>query len=307
MASDAAAATGAPDQHEHASSTRARCAADASRTRRIGGSEEPAGELAPVLRGAGVVGPISSSRSTNSWRASSSSFTRSSRRGELGVVVVVRRQRRRRAGPAPRPGAPRRSRGCGPAPPAPPRTRPARRAARPAPTTAASLSGSSSRARRRLTSSPASTSAATVCSSSVGSSRSTNCPHLVLGVGAEEAVDGLAVLQRDDERDALDAERLGDAGVLVDVDLHQHDLAVGLVDDLLDDRPEGAARTAPRRPEVDDDRHLLRALDHLGLEGGIGDVEGHEERRYRWRVVDPPGVATVAVVEAPATARRGAR
>ena len=45
------------------------------------------------------------------------------------------------------------------------------------------------------------------------------------------------------------------------------------VDHVLDDRTELAARAAPRGPQVDHDRHVLGALDDLGLERGVGDVD----------------------------------
>ena len=45
---------------------------------------------------------------------------------------------------------------------------------------------------------------------------------------------------------------------------------------LLDDRAERAARSAPRRPQVDHDRHVHRSLEDVGLEGGIRRIEvGH--------------------------------
>ena len=97
--------------------------------------------------------------------------------------------------------------------------------------------------------------------------------HVGLGLGADEAVDHLAVLQGVHGRDALHLERRGRLRVRVDVDLGQHDLAAGLVDHLLEDRAERLARAAPLRPQVDHDGHLLGALDHLGGEGGIGDVD----------------------------------
>ena len=100
-------------------------------------------------------------------------------------------------------------------------------------------------------------------------------PHVGLGLGADEAVDDLAVLQRVHGRDALHLERRGRLAVGVDVDLGEDDLAAGLVDHLLEDRSERLARAAPLRPEVDHHRHLLRALHHLGGEGGVGDVDRH--------------------------------
>src|SRR3546814_286433 len=75
---------------------------------------------------------------------------------------------------------------------------------------------------------------------------------------------------------------------LVDVDLRQHDLSVGLGDHLLDDRAERLARSAPLGPEVDDDRHGLRALHHIRGEGGIGDVDRHWRRAPALRCLVAP-------------------
>ena len=79
------------------------------------------------------------------------------------------------------------------------------------------------------------------------------------------------------------------ARVLVDVDLRQHDLAVGGVDHLLDDRPERAARPAPLCPQVDDDGHLLRPLHHLGVERGVGDIDIGHGFEATGRLLDGPG------------------
>ena len=136
-----------------------------------------------------------------------------------------------------------------------------------------SLPGSSSRAWRRLDSSPAASSRESSLSASVGQQRLHEASDLLLGIGADEAVDHLAVPEGVHRRDRLHPERLADARVLVDVDLRQHDLAVGPLDHLLDDRPEGAAGAAPRRPQINDDGHFLRALHHFGVERGVGDID----------------------------------
>jgi hypothetical protein len=97
---------------------------------------------------------------------------------------------------------------------------------------------------------------------------------LDLGVGdcADELGDHLAVLERLDRRNALDAELPGNALIRVGVDLGELDLAVPLADGVLDRRAQGPAGTAPLGPEVDDHRHLLRAFDNLGLELLFADV-----------------------------------
>ena len=71
-----------------------------------------------------------------------------------------------------------------------------------------------------------------------------------------------AVAEQADERDALHVVLLRERRLLVDV--HLHDLVGALAHrrDLLDDRADLAARPAPRRPEVDDHRHV--GAEHLG-------------------------------------------
>ena len=67
---------------------------------------------------------------------------------------------------------------------------------------------------------------------------------------------------------------IGQALLLVDVDLHELDLVLALLGDLLEDGRDGVAWTAPLGPEVDDDGCL--ALQDLLLEGRFRDVKCHE-------------------------------
>ena len=68
---------------------------------------------------------------------------------------------------------------------------------------------------------------------------------------------------------------VGERLVGVDVDLGQIDLAVALGRLRLQRRAELAARAAPFGPEVDDDRNLVGAVDHMLLEGRLVDVSDH--------------------------------
>ena len=70
----------------------------------------------------------------------------------------------------------------------------------------------------------------------------------------------------------LDPEHRREPGVRVDVDLRQLDRARTGCDLGLQDRRERPTRAAPRGPEVDDDRALVRALDHVALECRLRDV-----------------------------------
>jgi hypothetical protein len=92
---------------------------------------------------------------------------------------------------------------------------------------------------------------------------------------ADELVGHLAALERLHGRDPLDAERLGQARVGVGVDLGEDHLTLARARGLLEHRCQRAARATPFGPEVHDDRRRLRALEDLGLEGVLGDVDDH--------------------------------
>ena len=127
--------------------------------------------------------------------------------------------------------------------------------------------------------------------------------HEVLGQRPHETVDDCAVLQRVDGRNRLHLKRLRDSRVLVGVDLHQHHLAAGRVDHLLDDGAERAARATPWRPQIDNHRHVVRTVDDFGLEGCVGDIGGHGGHdigngRYRTEAMSPvQGIDVAAVSE----------
>src|SRR5665811_390696 len=63
-----------------------------------------------------------------------------------------------------------------------------------------------------------------------------------------------------------------DLRVLVDIELHQRDRALGRAHGLLQDRRELLARAAPRCPEINQDRPLARSLDDVAHEIGGGAV-----------------------------------
>ena len=89
--------------------------------------------------------------------------------------------------------------------------------------------------------------------------------HLGLGQRADEAVDRLAALEQDAERDAAHAEHLRqllrDLGLVVGVELDQLEAAgVGGLE-LLEHRAERLARAAPRRPDVEQHRLRERGVD----------------------------------------------
>src|SRR6266851_4453417 len=91
---------------------------------------------------------------------------------------------------------------------------------------------------------------------------------LALRQGADEAVDRPPVLEGIDGGDRLDAHLLRDLRALVDIDLDHAHGALGLAHRLLEQRPQLLARAAPRRPEIDDHRAVMRGVDDIGHEGG---------------------------------------
>ncbi|MGC0370634.1 hypothetical protein RKD05_002886 [Microbacterium sp. SLBN-111] len=101
--------------------------------------------------------------------------------------------------------------------------------------------------------------------------------HLLLGHGTGEQRHRLPRDERDDHRNRLGPEALGELRVRVDIDLGEHDLAGELDDDLLEDGAQLLAGTAPLCPQVDDDGHAAREFEDL-TERRIGDIE-HEGRR----------------------------
>src|SRR4051812_49921241 len=91
--------------------------------------------------------------------------------------------------------------------------------------------------------------------------------QLALALGTDEPADGLAMFEDDERGDAHHFEAAGGVGVVVDVELGDAHLAGLLGRDLLEDRGDHLARTAPLGPEVDDDDVGAVAGD-LFVEGG---------------------------------------
>src|ERR1700733_5722092 len=82
----------------------------------------------------------------------------------------------------------------------------------------------------------------------------------------------LALFERDQSRNAANAEARRNRRLLVDIDLGEAGARFELLCRLVEDRRHRAARPAPWRPEVDDQRHVV-ALDVL--------VERLRRQRYR--------------------------
>ena len=75
-----------------------------------------------------------------------------------------------------------------------------------------------------------------------------------VGVGTDDLLDGLALVEDDKGGHGLDADLGRDLFLRIDVDLVEVDLvAGGRVRDLLEDGADDPARTAPGSPEVNDD------------------------------------------------------
>src|ERR1700716_3441782 len=94
--------------------------------------------------------------------------------------------------------------------------------------------------------------------------------ELALRVGADDLLGDLPVLEHDQRGDREDLVLRRRLLVLVGVELDDLQI-LALAGDLLEYGGDDTAGTAPRRPEVDEDRGV--GLDDLGYEGGVGDLD----------------------------------
>jgi 8-oxo-dGTP diphosphatase len=108
--------------------------------------------------------------------------------------------------------------------------------------------------------------------------------QVALGQRTGEALHQPAADGEQHRRDALDLQLARDGLVAVDVDLGKHPRATTLGGEPLEHGGQLLARTAPVGPEVDEDGHLQRALQHVALEGRLRDVE---DVRRRGRAAAP--------------------
>src|SRR6516165_1144681 len=98
--------------------------------------------------------------------------------------------------------------------------------------------------------------------------------EFLLRLRADLARRQLTVLEQHQSRNRHDAVFRRRARVLVDIELDDLDLAVERVGNLFERRRDHPARAAPFRPEINN--HGTARLEHVLLEGGIGDLLDHE-------------------------------
>ncbi len=103
---------------------------------------------------------------------------------------------------------------------------------------------------------------------------------------ALEAIDRLALPKGINRRDGLHAQLSRDALVLIHVDLDHPHRAACCGHCRFELRAEGFARAAPRRPKIDDHRHLFGGLDDIRHKGRLGDVFDQIARRGILRLAE---------------------
>ena len=106
--------------------------------------------------------------------------------------------------------------------------------------------------------------------------RRATCPQC-----AHEAVHRLAVLEGIDCRDRLDTKLLRHRRVLVDIHLHELHGAPRRLHRVFEHGRQLLAGAAPGCPEIDDDRHLARCLDHVAGKGLCRRVHNEAGRGFR--------------------------
>src|SRR4029453_10370242 len=107
--------------------------------------------------------------------------------------------------------------------------------------------------------------------------------QLTLTLGPHQALLRRAILEDDERGDAHDVVAAGDVWILVDVQLGDADLARMLAGDLIEDRGDHFARSAPLGTEVDDHR-LGRGANRL-VERGVGEggyAFNHVQVTFLW-------------------------
>jgi hypothetical protein len=97
------------------------------------------------------------------------------------------------------------------------------------------------------------------------------CANLRQWLGAYEFIDDASAAKQLHGRDAADLKLLRQILVLVGVHLDDFDFAGVFVGELLEHRPECATGTAPRGPEVDQNRLRGGGVDHLRRKGSRRD------------------------------------
>ena len=91
-------------------------------------------------------------------------------------------------------------------------------------------------------------------------------------VETDKTLDDLAVLEEDQGGDRIDAITGGQIHVLVGIDLDDLDGLGVIWRELLHERGDPAARTAPRGPEID--QHRLCRAENFAFETGLGKFLG---------------------------------
>ena len=98
--------------------------------------------------------------------------------------------------------------------------------------------------------------------------------ELILGDAcANDLVLHFAVLEEQKERDRADIVFHCKVTGIVDIDFADFGLVAEFARELIDDRPNHFAGSAPFGPEVDEDGH--GGVDDFGFEIGFGEIEGH--------------------------------
>ena len=98
--------------------------------------------------------------------------------------------------------------------------------------------------------------------------------ELILGhAGADDLVLHFAVLEEQEERDRADIVFHCEVTRVVDIDLADFGLVAKLAGELIDDRSDHFAGSAPFGPEIDEDGY--GGVDDFGIEICFGKIEGH--------------------------------
>ena len=103
------------------------------------------------------------------------------------------------------------------------------------------------------------------------------CFELILGdAGTDDLILHFAVLEEQEKRDRADIVFHRKVASIVDIDLADFGLVADFAGELIDDRTNHFAGSAPFGPEVDEDGH--GGIDDFGFKVAFGEIEGHGGR-----------------------------
>ncbi len=105
--------------------------------------------------------------------------------------------------------------------------------------------------------------------------------EITLGAHTDETVDHFAITENMQRGYRADVVLGGKFGMSVDIDFRDDGATFAFGGDFVERWLHHAAGAAPGRPEIDDDRLLVRSTDHVAFESVVSDNNGMRESFHK--------------------------